>query len=156
MKPVEVKVRLNLPVVAPLLDLVKSVADSLRQELAAPLRMNELDGEFRESWRAELLASQNADVRTLLALFDREFFTTGVISFTEANAEAIVRACSAVRLRLRERYLAAIEDEQLESGEVDLATLAEPVRKAFFCYLFLASPVQELIIRHLDSSILDS
>jgi hypothetical protein len=33
--------------------------------------------------------------------------------------------------------------------------LDEPVRKAFMCYLFLAT-VQELIIQHLDSTIIGS
>jgi len=36
---------------------------------------------------------------------------------------------------------------------VDLQQLEEPLRKAFMCYLFLAT-VQELIIQHLDESIL--
>ena len=43
----------------------------------------------------------------------------------------------------------------LETGDVDLTTLDEPLRRAFMCYLFLAT-VQELIIQHLDASILDS
>jgi hypothetical protein len=34
-----------------------------------------------------------------------------------------------------------------------MAGLDEPVRKAFTCYLFLAT-IQELIIQHLDSSII--
>jgi hypothetical protein len=65
----------------------------------------------------------------------------------------IVRACAAVRLRLREKYLKPMGDETLESGEVDLMSLDEPLRKAFMCYLFLAT-IQELIIQHLDESIL--
>ena len=44
-------------------------------------------------------------------------------------------------------------DEALESGDVDLMSLDEPLRKAFMCYLFLAT-IQELIIQHLDESIL--
>jgi hypothetical protein len=43
----------------------------------------------------------------------------------------------------------------LESGDVTLADLAEPLRRAFMCYLFLAT-IQELIIQHLDSSIIES
>ena len=73
----------------------------------------------------------------------------------EENAEAVVRACAAVRLRLREHFLKPVGDETLESGEVDVASLEEPLRKAFMCYLFLAT-VQELIIQHLDASILES
>ena len=153
MKRIEVK--LALPVVAPLLDVIKELADGLRQNLAAPVGLTDLDPDFHEAWVGELLSSQNDDVETLLALFDDEFFSEGVVAFDEDNAESIVRACAAVRLRLRERHLHKVGDETLESGDVDMAKLAEPLRKAFMCYLFLAT-IQELIIKHLDSSILES
>ncbi len=153
MKRIEVK--LALPVVAPLLDVIKGMADSLRRNLAAPLGLTDLDNEFSSAWADELVAAQNEDVQTLLALFNDEFFADGVIAFDEDNAEQIVRATAAVRLRLREYYLKPLGDETLESGNVELEQLDEPLRKAFMCYLFLAT-IQELIIQHLDSSILES
>ncbi|MSU69395.1 MAG: hypothetical protein EXS39_01160 [Opitutaceae bacterium] len=153
MKRIELK--LSLPVVAPLLDVIKAAADTLERQLAVPAPLVELDPEFRATWTAELVAAQNEDVRTMLGLFDREFFSSGEIGFDENNAEAIVRACSAVRLRLRAGFLTGLDDETLESGDVDLAQLDKDVRRAFMCYLFLAT-IQELIIQHLDSSILES
>lgn len=153
MKRIEVK--LALTVVAPLLDVIKELADSLKKNLAAPLALQDLDADFKDAWVGELLSSQNDDVHTLLSLFDDEFFTEGIVAFDADNAETIVRACAAVRLRLREVYLKPLGDETLESGDVDLMTLDEPLRKAFMCYLFLAT-VQELIIQHLDESILES
>jgi len=153
MKRIEVK--LALPVVAPLLDVIKELADSLRKNLAAPLALKDIDAEFHDAWTEELLSTQNEEVRTLLALFDDEFFSEGMVAFDENNAEVIVRACAAVRLRLREKYLKPLGDETLESGDVDLNTLDELLRKAFMCYLFLAT-IQELIIQHLDESILGS
>jgi hypothetical protein len=153
MKRIEVK--LALPVVAPLLDVIRELADGLRKNLAAPVALTDLDPEFHDAWVGELLSAQNDDVHMLLALFDDEFFREGVVAFDEDNAEIIVRACAAVRLRLRERYLKPLGDETLETGEVELAKLDEPLRKAFMCYLFLAT-VQELIIQHLDESILGS
>jgi hypothetical protein len=151
MKRIEVK--LALPVVAPLLDVIRELADGLRKHLAAPLEINDLDEDFHAAWLEELLFAQNEEVKTLLGLFDDEFFSEGVVAFDEGNAEVIVRACAAVRLRLREKYLKPLGDETLESGDVDLMTLDEPLRKAFMCYLFLAT-IQELIIQHLDESIL--
>jgi hypothetical protein len=153
MKRIEVK--LSLPVVAPLLDVIKQLADNLRKNLAAPPALTDLDDDFREAWLGELLNSQNDDVHTLLSLFNDDFFSEGVVAFDETNAEAIVRACAAVRLRLRERFLKPLGDEALESGDLDLEQLDEPLRKAVMCYLFLAT-VQELIIQHLDESILES
>jgi hypothetical protein len=153
MKRIEVK--LSLPVVAPLLDVIKTLGDAMGRDLAAPLAIADLDREFRESWTADLLESQNAELQILMALFDDNFFTEGVIGLDEKNAEPVVRACAAVRLQLRERYLKALGDETLESSEIELEQLDEPVRKAFMCYLFLAT-LQELIIQHLDSTILEA
>jgi hypothetical protein len=153
MKRIEVK--LALPVVAPLLDVIRELADGLRTDLAAPLGLTDLDDDLREAWVGDLLGSQVAEVQALLGLFNDEFFSEGVVAFDEDNAETIVRACAAVRLRLRDRYLTRLDDELLESGDVDITSLDEPLRKAFMCYLFLAT-IQELIIQHLDESILDT
>ncbi len=153
MKRIEVK--LSLTVVAPLLDVIKTAADTLGDQLAAPISLSEVDSAFRAEWREELISGQTEELNTLLALFDSEFFATGVVGFDESNAIVIVRACSAVRLRLRERYLSKLPDDMLEGGDVELSILDEEVRKAFMCYLFLAT-VQELIIQHLDSAIMDA
>lgn len=151
MKRIEVK--LAVPIVAPLLDVIRELNDDLTKHLAAPISIQDVDPDFQESWTQELLAGQGDEVKTLLALFNEEFFAEGVVAFDETNAETIVRACSAVRLRLREKYLKGVGDDTLESGDLDLDALEEPLRKAFMCYLFLAT-VQELIIQHLDESIL--
>jgi hypothetical protein len=148
-----VEVKLSLPVVAPLLDVIRELSSELEKTLAAPQALHDLDQDFRGAWIGDLLDSQNGDLRALLSLFDGEFFTEGVVAFDETNAEPIVRACTAFRLHLRERRLKALSDEALETGDVEMAGLDEPVRKAFMCYLFLAT-VQELIIQHLDSTIL--
>jgi hypothetical protein len=153
MKRVEVK--LSLPVVAPLLDVIRELSGELEKSLAAPQALHDLDQEFRGEWIGELLEGQNQDLRALLSLFDGEFFTEGIVAFDSSNAEPIVRACTAVRLQLRERRLKSLGDEALETGEIDFEKLDEPVRRAFMCYLFLAT-VQELIIQHLDTSIIGS
>ena len=150
-----IEVKLSLAVVAPLLDVIRDLAAGLTTSLAAPQALSGLDQELRDSWVEELVRGQQGDVKTLLALFDEDFFLEGVVAFDETNAEAIVRACAAVRLRLRDQHLKSLGDEILESGDVELAKLDEPLRRAFMCYLFLAT-VQELIIQHLDSTILES
>jgi hypothetical protein len=149
------EIALSLPVVAPLLDVVKELADGLEHTLAAPPNLPESDPVFRDLWTRELQDGQNEDIASLLALFNEEFFTEGVVAIGPGNAEAIARACSAIRLRLRERYLQPLGDEALEIGEVELSRLDPPIRKAFMCYLFLAT-IQEYIIQHLDESIIGS
>jgi hypothetical protein len=147
-----IEVRLSLSVVAPLLDVVKSVGDSLDNELAAALDLERIEEDLREEWRNELVAAQNGDVQSLLALFDSEFFSSGVVNFDESNADAILRACAAVRLRLKDQFLDDLADDALESGEVDLEALPDDQRRFFMCYLFLAT-VQELVIEHLEPSV---
>ena len=138
MKRIEVK--LSLEVVAPLLDVIKAAGDSLHDELAAPLPMEQVDVEMREEWRGELISEQNGDVTRLLALFDSDFFASGVVNFDEENADGILRACAAVRLRLRDRFLDTVSDEMLEAGNVDMEELTATDRRAFMCCLLYTSP----------------
>jgi len=145
-----IEVRLSLEIVAPLLDVIKSVADALHEKLAAPLDIGEVDADMREFWRDELIGAQNVDIAKLMALFDKEFFANGVVGFDADNAEPVVRACAALRLRLREENLKSLPDELLETSEVEVEELPQPVRKYFMGYLFLAT-LQELIIQHLDT-----
>ncbi len=152
MKRIEVK--LSLEVVAPLLDVVKEVVDGLGRRLAAPNKLEDLDADLRAAWHDDLLRSQNEDCRRFLALFDREFFASGSIGFDEENAESVLRACAAIRLRMRESTLQGLPDEAIESADPEVDQLDEPVRKAFLGYVFLAT-LQELIIQHLDSTILE-
>jgi len=155
MKSKRVEVKLSLPVVAPLLDVIRELSFELEKTLAAPQALHDLDQDFRGAWIGELLEGQNGDLRALLSLFDGEFFTEGIVAFDENNAEPIVRACTAFRLQLREKRLKSLSDEALETGDIEMTGLDDPVRKAFMCYLFLAT-VQELIIQHLDSTIIGS
>jgi hypothetical protein len=152
MKRVEVK--LNLDAVAPLLDVIKSAADDLRPLLAIDAHVPEHDAEFATGWKDELLGSQNSDVKAMLALFDSDFFSSGVIALDPTNSEPILRACSALRLRLRDLHLKELDDENLESGEIPIDDLPDTQRRAFAAYVFLAT-LQEVIVQHLDPTVLE-
>lgn len=149
-----VEIRLSLEAVTPLLAVMREVADSLTEELAAANSLQDIEADLREGWREELVSAQNTAISVLLSLFDDTFEDSGLIGFDADNAEPVLRACAAIRLRLRERFLTDLEEEVLESGDLEVDSLPEPARKAFMCYLFLAT-IQELIIQHLDTSILD-
>ena len=152
MKRVEVK--LNLEAVAPLLDVIKAAADDLRPMLAVDPHLPANDAEFAAEWTRELLAAQNSDIGFFLALFNAEFFADGVIALDAPNSEPILRACSAVRLRLREKYLLPLGDEALETGDVPPERMTADQRRAFAAYVFLAT-LQELIVQHLDPTALE-
>ncbi len=152
MKRVEIK--LHLEVVAPLLDVMKRVAVDLEPRLALEINVPGEDNEFKDGWEAELLEGQTSDIQKMLGMFDREFFVSGTIAFDPTNCEPILRACSALRLRLREKQLQSLRDENLESNEVGLAEMSEPQRKAFGAYVLLAT-LQELLVHHLDPNVME-
>ncbi len=146
-----VEVRLSITAVAPLLDLIKSVADELRTHLAVPLALSGTDAELAAVWRDDLLESQRDDCDRLFSLFDQEFFQEGVVAFDRDNAEPVLRACAALRLRFRETHLAQVGDDTLEALEASstMGELDEVVQKAFACFLFL-DELQKIILKYLD------
>jgi hypothetical protein len=150
MKRVEVK--LNLDAVAPLLDVMKATADQLEPTLAIDPQVP--DAEFTDTWKNELLAGQSSDLAVLLGLFDSEFFATGVIALDPGNAEQILRACAAIRLKLRENHFKDLAEDHLEAGDINVDDFAEPLRRAFAAYVFLAT-LQEVIVQHLDPTVME-
>jgi hypothetical protein len=148
----QIEITLHLPSVAPLLDVVKEVADSLGAELAVPLGLGEIDAGLREVWRAELLATQQAETRRLLSLFDRQFFESGKIIVDEQNAEAVLRACAALCHPLHRR-LGTVLPEQFLAENVKVDQLGEPVRRALLCYDFLTK-LQQIVLCHLAPEIM--
>ena len=152
MKRVELK--LNLQMVAPLLDVIKAAADDLEPRLAIDIKDPVGDPELKDSWTSELLSGQNSDIQVLLGMFDRDFFVTGMIAFDPGNCEPNLRACSALRLRLREAHLKLLGDDSLESNEVPYAEMPEEQQKAFAAYVFLAT-LQELLVHHLDPNVME-
>jgi hypothetical protein len=149
-----VEVRLNLDAVAPLLDVIKDVGDDLGVKLAITPQLPEGEEELATDWQSELLSGQKSDVGVFLSLFGSEFFATGIIALDENNCEPLLRACSAVRLRLREKHLKELGDDSLESGDVNPSTLSETQQKAFAAYVFLAT-LQELLVQHLDPTVME-
>ena len=146
-----VEVRLSIPAVAPLLDLIKAVADELRDNLAVPLALSDSDAELASVWNEDLLESQRDDCDRLFSLFDSEFFSEGVVAFDRDNAEPVLRACAALRLRFRSTRLASIADDTLEALEASssMGDLDEALQKAFACFLFL-DELQKIILKYLD------
>jgi hypothetical protein len=142
-----IDIKLSLPLVAPLIDELKRASEGLDGALAAPLRMPDLDPDFHEIWTDELVALQESEVKLLLGLFDDSFFSTGVIRIDETQAEELLRASTALRLKLRGTRLAGFSDEVLESGSVSPDQMPEDSRQGLLCYIFLAT-LQELVIRH--------
>jgi hypothetical protein len=152
MKRVEIK--LNLDAVAPLLDAIKAAADDLEPRLAVQPQLPAHDPDLAHAWKDELLHTQKSDIDLLLSLFGSDFFAQGVIGLDPTNAEQVLRACAAIRLRLREAHLEGLDDENLEAGDIDLDQLPEAQQRAFAAYVFLAT-LQEVIVQHLDPTVME-
>ena len=150
-----VEIRLDLTNVAPLLDVLKSASDVLANRLALPLNIPELDADSKELWNHDLLASQNQDIEGLIKLFKRKFFREETIAFDEANAESMIRACSALKLYLFNEYLADLDEEDFESDNVIFDVLSERQQKPYLAFMFLDT-LQKVIMRHLNDFILEN
>lgn len=143
-----IDVSLNVGVVAPLLDFLKPVLQALERDTAFAPEMAEADRELAGLWREGLIHTQVEDCRRLLALFDANFLNTGQISLTEQNADAVLRAAAAVRIKLRSGVLAGLTDDDIRHRQVNLGALSETERSGFAA-LRLMEEIQEIILQHL-------
>lgn len=145
----QVEIRLNISAVAPLLDIIKAAADDLRGSLAIKATFPEDDVEFNETWTQDLMAGQNSDIRELLGLFDSDFFADGAIAINSENCDSLLRACSALRIRILSRWLGAIPADVLEDEDADVEVIDPEVRLPFAAYTFL-DQIQKIILEHLS------
>ncbi len=145
----QVEIRLNISAVAPLLDIITAAADDLRDTLAVKATFPEHDAEFNETWTQDLMAGQNSDVRELLGLFDSDFFTDGAISIDSENCDSLLRACSALRIRILTRWLAEVSAEILEDEDAPVELIPQELRLPFAAYTFL-DQIQKIILEHLS------
>jgi len=140
--------------VTPLLDFVQPHLAELEDRLAGAKEAPEEEGDegMAGFWRSDLLDSQRSDVAAIVGFFGDEFRESGRARLEPEQAEPLLRGCSALRLRLRERCLEAIPDERLESGDVEIGDLSEDQRLAYLSYAFFGS-LQELAIQYLDGEL---
>jgi hypothetical protein len=143
-----IDVSLNVGVIAPLLDFLKPVLKALESETAFAPEMAEADRDLAGLWREGLLHTQVDDCRRFLALFDKNFLNTGQIGLTEENADAVLRATSAVRLKLRTNVLMRVPEAEIRDRAVNLGALTEAERSGYAA-LRLMDEIQDIILQHL-------
>jgi hypothetical protein len=143
-----IEISLVAGVVAPLLDFIKPVLKTLETETAFGPDMAQADRDLEGLWREGLIQTQIADCRRFLGLFGADFCNSGKIEIAEEDADPVLRAAAAVRLKLRGSVLRNLSDAALAEEKIDLAALAEDERRGFGAYIFLAT-LQEIVIKHL-------
>lgn len=110
------------------------------------------DPDLAVFWSEDLRRQLREDSERLRGLFLNPHFGDGEVEMPLAEAEAMCRAASAVRLALREIELQALSDADLEHGLVEPPKLEESIRQAYYCYWFLGG-LQEMIVRALDPGV---
>jgi hypothetical protein len=143
-----IEVNLDVAQVAPVLDSIKPVLAALESETAFAPEMAEADRELEGVWRAGLIHTQVEDCRKLMGLFGAEFFNSGRIELTEENADPVLRATSAIRLKLRATVLKKLGDEALQNEAFEEAALTDREKIGCCAYLFLER-LQEVVVKHL-------
>ncbi|GEM_PF-646191 len=105
----------------------------------------DLDPDLQDLWRRELEQQLREDAEQLLAYFCAEDLGKGVIRLDADEADAVMRACSAVRLHIRELVLEGVSDASLESGDFDVEKLSAKEQRGLQCYIFLAALQSHLV-----------
>jgi len=103
------------------------------------------DPDLAAAWREGLLEALREDCAHLLSIIENHDFGQGVIAIDDQQADATLRACSAIRLKIQQTFLQDIPSEALETGEIDFYALKPDTQKVFACYVFLAS-WQEMLL----------
>jgi hypothetical protein len=144
-----IEIGLNREVVLPLLDYIQPVMEKLEHEAALAFPVVEDDDELADIWRSGLLETQTSDCSYLKSLFGDEFRESGIVRIEVEQADRVLRASSAVRLKIRETFLAHVSDSDLEGADFDFASLTDPDRMGITAYMLYAT-LQEIIIQQLD------
>ena len=149
MKAIEIK--LSVDAIAPVLDLMREVSGELKTEtsLSSEIVHNSSKG-LCDFWRNELLAAQTDDCRKFLSLFGGDFFADGRVRITPKESDSILRACSAMRLRLRATRLEKMTEDELQNRARENPLDVElPHGRPVIAYTLLAE-IQTIILRHLN------
>lgn len=147
---VELELQIDDVVVSLMREAVRRLASRVnetrtRQRFHAP----ESDEEMSAIWQQELAAARGEDARLVLALLERPQFGHQPIQLPVEEAEACVRACSALRLMLRDDDLRGVPDETLEAGELAPDAFPEAQQEGYLVYLLLMA-LQAALIEGLD------
>ena len=146
---VSIELLLDLHLVASILETVRLTKRALRSGLVVETGVGGDDPDFQRAWEEELKQSLRADCEFLVSIIQNHRFGAAAIQLNDETAEGVLRACSAIRLKLREAVLADISDEALAGGTVDVLELATDQQQGYACYVFLVM-LQSVILEQLD------
>lgn len=144
----EINIRMNPFLAEAMVEMVEQVLQAQLpdrvDETANPME----DPDLRSLWMQGLSEEEDRDAAQLLYLLRHRKFGRRAIELEDDAAECVLRACSAVRLRILDLYLSEVPSEQLEVGLINQESLQPEQQRSYACYLLLAT-LQSLIINQL-------
>lgn len=109
------------------------------------------DPDLRETWLEYLREEQGVDLVAVRRLLTHESYgTEHPIQLEPDQAEAVLRGLSAIRLRIREKCLAELEDSSIEQVDFEFGDLGTEEKQGYLAYS-VAAATQESIV-HLIAS----
>lgn len=108
------------------------------------------DEDLAELWHTGLITGLDSDMRALIGLLAQPQFGSGPVAIDEDEAMHALRGFSVLRLSIRAGILRDIDDDALESDEVDRLTLTPSARHAYACYGILGQ-IQAALCDALES-----
>ena len=94
-----------------LLEKVEAITEFLNDNLEVETQMPEDDEVLQIAWQADLLETLHYDIDYLFTVLRDRDFGSGELIMEDGVAESVVRACSAIRLKLRESALLTLTNQ---------------------------------------------
>ncbi|MBC2604836.1 hypothetical protein [Pelagicoccus albus] len=145
----QIEIRLDPALVESLMDTIGPLLKQLENELASPAEFPDDDELLEDFWKSDLLNSQREEIKVISELFDGEFMLSGRAFINSNEMDKVIRACSAIRLKIRDTLLATVTDSQLEEGDLEDVQWTDEMQIAYAAYALFAS-LQELIITQMN------
>ena len=131
---------------APLI--VKCFSECRNRSLPAFPYLDEKDGDLVDSWESSLGEDFAQDRQALARLLNSSKFAHGYVEMEENDAELVLRSITEIRMYVREEYLGALTDVELETGDVSFSQKSSSIQPFYLIYLVLAE-VQEGLIQEI-------
>jgi hypothetical protein len=144
----ELDIQINPFMADALVQMIETISSNLDDVLPADSAIPASDPDFQSIWVEGLREIQERDCSVLLHILRHRDFGRDAIPFDEETGEALLRSCSAIRLKIQDTILKAVAPEQLEVAQLNVQKLEPEQQRGYACYLFLAT-LQSLVIREL-------
>lgn len=145
----EIPFKLQKEFVSVIGEMSMRVAELFGNKLAISADLPKDDPELAEAWHDSLIETLHQDIRCLVHFIEDERFGQEPIWLEDSVAEGVLKACSAIRIKIRELYLQKLTDSEIEEGEFSEKRLDAQGKRAYLTYTSLAM-LQGIVINCIE------